>query len=30
MNYMLAAKDVKGVKSVLNHMLEAKECEVGD
>jgi hypothetical protein len=26
-NYMLGAKDVKGVKSVLSHMPESKECE---
>jgi hypothetical protein len=27
LNYMLEAKDVKGVRSALHHMLEAKECE---
>jgi len=25
---MLEAKDVKGLKSVMDHMLEAKECEI--
>jgi hypothetical protein len=28
LNYMLEAKDVKGLKSVLNYTLEAKEFEI--